>query len=103
MNRTLELMLNGADGSARSVRVELSDAKPHFVIGQADDADLCLKSPSLRPRHCRLSLGKAGVELANLADGPGVACNGRPVRTTTPVNDGDSIQFGELTARVVLR
>jgi serine/threonine protein kinase len=103
MNRTLELMLSGADGSARSVRVELSDAKPHFVIGQADDADLSLKSPSLRPRHCRLSLAKAGVELANLADGPGVACNGRPVRTTTPVNDGDSIQFGELTARVVLR
>jgi serine/threonine protein kinase len=103
MNRTLELMLNGADGSARSVRVELSDDKPHFVIGHADDADLCLKSASLRARHCRLSLAKAGVELANLAEGAGLACNGRPVRTTTPVNDGDSIQFGELTARVVVR
>ncbi|HEY7115709.1 MAG TPA: FHA domain-containing serine/threonine-protein kinase [Tepidisphaeraceae bacterium] len=103
MNRRLELLMTEPDGSARSIQIDLSDAKPHFVIGRAPDADLSLKDLPLQPHHCRLSLAGAAVELASLVAEAGLSCNGQPVRTTTRLNDGDAIGLGDLTLRVALR
>src|SRR2546421_40744 len=82
----------------RNISVVLDDAKPDFVIGQSNDADLPVNDPSLCFHHCRLSRSAAGdaggVELVNLDECGFTFCNGNLIETTIPLKDGDRVEIG---------
>ena len=77
MKRPVELVCADPDGNVRTIFVELSNAKPDFVVGRADDADFRLEHDLVGPRQFSLSLTRDGVELANLNDSLPLLCNGR--------------------------
>ncbi|MDB5733310.1 MAG: serine/threonine-protein kinase, partial [Variovorax sp.] len=98
--RRLILTQTTWDGNAAEFPVELSGEHPLFVIGSAEDADLCLEDQAIAERHWSLTLTVEGVELASLLSYPLAVCNGVPVYMPIQLHDGDAIGLGDVTLMV---
>jgi hypothetical protein len=71
-------------------------------IGAAEECDLPLPHPSLRPQHCAVRVADWQLTVEPLGEG-GVSLNGRPVTDATPVQAGDLLALGEVRACVAAK
>src|SRR3712207_4234685 len=98
MARCAFLAIREAGRSGRIVAV--SDTA---TIGRNHGNDIGLKSKTVSRYHAVLIRDAAGMLLLNLESESGTLVNGVLAATDAPVrlNDGDTIQFGEVLARYV--
>jgi len=71
-------------------------------IGAAADNELCLDSPFVSGRHCRIESDGDVWGVRNLGAKNGVVVNGERVETR-PLRDGDVIRVGDVTLVFVSR
>lgn len=74
-------------------RTELS--QPKLLIGRSHDCDLVIDSPNVSRQHAEVRRTEDGWALLDLRSTNGVVVNGRRVRGTTPLRDGDLVLLGD--------
>lgn len=85
-------------GSAREGRVS-SDAPA--IIGREAGAAVHVESPTVSRKHAQVRRRSDGFTIADLTNGRNaVIVNGRAITAETPLNEGDTVQLGEITLRV---
>jgi hypothetical protein len=95
-------LLSGAGRQKLDVRPLVARRKnaPSVILGRASDCDVVLKHPRISSRHAQLSRGGGLWLLTDLGSKNGTRLNGSRVspRTPMPVDVGDSLAFGPVTA-----
>jgi DNA-binding winged helix-turn-helix (wHTH) protein len=67
------------------------------VIGRDPDAALWIDHPSVSRRHARVVIANGKVKLEDLGSKNGTLLNGKRIRGSRPLADGDQIQIGRQT------
>jgi predicted component of type VI protein secretion system len=80
------------DGKRREVAVPSGS----FSIGRSQENNLVIERPGLSRRHAVIGNLEDGVKVADCESANGTFLNGAPVRTETPVKDGDVISLGQV-------
>jgi pSer/pThr/pTyr-binding forkhead associated (FHA) protein len=72
------------------------------VIGRGAAADVSIPDPSISRRHALARLEGKTVVLEDLGSANGTSLNGRPVKSATRAEDGDTLKVGavELGLRI---
>ncbi len=70
------------------------------LIGRAPDCDLHLDSKLLSRRHCVILQDRYAVTIRDLDSKNGTFVNGGRIHGDVLLNDGDSVDVGEMTFRV---
>lgn len=102
-----ELDIQGPGGFRQNVRLTDADFKRgrgRVVVGRNSDfSDVLVKHDSVSRQHLHFEIGDSGIVVADRHSSNGTKVNGkslgRPFRNQS-LKEGDSIQFGELTASV---
>jgi pSer/pThr/pTyr-binding forkhead associated (FHA) protein len=85
-------------GAAREGRV--SGDVP-AIIGREAGAAVHVESPTVSRKHAQVRRRSDGFAIADLTNGRNaVIINGRVITAETPLNEGDTVQLGEITLRV---
>jgi pSer/pThr/pTyr-binding forkhead associated (FHA) protein len=87
------IVLNGRN---EGLKATIPASAQHFVVGRAEDVDLCINDSSLSRRHARLVREWNDILIEDLKSKNGVVLNGRKVTSLTRVKDGDHIYLGAL-------
>src|SRR5579885_2880098 len=74
-----------------------------FVVGRRSDCDLALPLAFVSRRHCQFTRQDSQVFVQDLESYNGTFVNGRRATTPLPVHDGDEINLGPISFRVVLQ
>jgi serine phosphatase RsbU (regulator of sigma subunit) len=85
--------------NSRSICHFLRDGRQ--TIGRSADSDLRLEHGSVSRRHAEISLEDSGVTITDLDSRNGTRVNGAPVVRPTPVSEGDTIGFADVTLKLV--
>ncbi len=72
-----------------------------FVIGRSADADYTLQDQSISRRHCRVVSRDGRYFLEDLGSQNGTAVNGKRIEKPREIREGDVIEIGESSLRVV--
>jgi FHA domain-containing protein len=64
------------------------------IVGRSPDCHLTVEDPLVSRQHARIVTGDAGAYVEDLGSRNGVKVNGAPVRSATPLGDGDRVRIG---------
>lgn len=83
-------------GEARSF-----EGRPPFELGRDSSADLVLRDPEVSRRHARFESRNGVVYVDDLGSRNGTFLNGRRIRESIEVREGDAVDAG--TTRLVVK
>jgi hypothetical protein len=98
----LRASVPSAEGRDQKV-ISLHSTPDSVVVGRGSAADWQIDDESLSRRHAQFHWTGRALEVEDLGSANGTRVNGRPIRSATPVQPGDSVQLGTVTITLSLR
>jgi predicted component of type VI protein secretion system len=91
-------------GPARGRELDLASGsgRAPLTIGRGQDNDLVLADLSVSRHHLTISVDEDGIHARDQGSGNGTLVNGEPLAGARVLRDGDELELGRTTLRLVL-